>query len=128
MPFIPRGSTTSMAKRAQIVGYSTMRGHRKVTFAQIAAKTGVLLSTCSNIMREAKRRAAEPGGNPDLCAPVNLAPKPNSQKGCNAALTPEQKRHLVEVALSDSEHCRMTYRQLVLAGRRTLFYCLLKIL
>ena len=126
MPFVPRGSTTSMAKRAQIVGYSTMRGHRKVTLAQIAAKTGVLLSTCSNIIREAKRRAAEPGGNPDLCAPVNLAPKPNSQKGCNAALTPEQKRHLVEVALSDSEHCRMTYGQLALAGRRTLFYCLLK--
>ena len=122
MPFVSRGSTTSMAKRAQIVGYSTiMRGHGKVTLAQIAAKTGVLLSTCSNIIREAKCQAAEPGGNPDLCASVNLAPKPNSQKGCNAALTAEQKRHLVEVALLDSEHCRMTFGQLALSGRKKTF-------
>jgi len=121
MPFVPQGSTTSMAKRAQIVDYSTMRGHRKVTLAQIAAKTGVLLSTCFNIIREAKRGAAEPGGNPDLCASVNLAPKPNSQKGCNAALTAEQKRHLVEVALLDSEYCCMTFGQLALSGRKKTF-------
>lgn len=101
-----------MAKRAQIVGYSTMRGHRKVTLEQIAAKTGVFVSTCSNIIWEAKRQAGEPGGNPDLCAPVNLAPKAKSQTGCNAVLTAEEKRHLVEVTLSDSEHCRMTFRQL----------------
>jgi len=126
MPFVPRGSTTSMAKRAQIVGYSTMRGHQKVTVVQIAAKTGVLLSTCSNIIREAKRRAVEPGENPDLCALVNLARKPNSPKGCNAALTAEQKRHLVEVALSDSEHCGMTYGQLALAGRRKLLIVYLR--
>jgi len=86
----------------------------------------VLLSTCSNIIKEAKRRAAEQGGNPNLCAPVNLAPKPNSQKGCNAALTAEQKRHLVEVALSDSKHCRMTYGQLALAGRGKLLIVYLR--
>jgi len=83
-----------------------------VTLEQIAAKTGVFVSTCSNIIWEAKRQAGEPGGNPDLCAPVNLAPKAKSQTGCNAVLTAEEKRHLVEVTLSDSEHCRMTFRQL----------------
>ena len=119
MPFVPRESTTSMVKRAQIVGYSTMRGHQKVTLVQTAAKTGVVLSTCWNIIWEAKYQAAEPGGNPDLCAPVNFAPKPDSQKGCNAALTTEQKIHLAEVVLSNIQHCRMTYGQLALVGRRT---------
>jgi len=98
-----------------------MRGHGKVTLAQIAAKTGVLLSTCSNIIREAKCRVAEPGGNPDLCASANLAPKPNSLKECNAALIAKQKRHLVKVALLDSEHCRMTFWQLALSGRKKTF-------
>jgi len=55
MPFVPRGPTTSMAKRAQIVAYSAIRGYRKVTLEQISAKTGVLVSTCLNIIREAKR-------------------------------------------------------------------------
>ena len=91
-----------------------------MTLAQIAAKTGVLISTCSNIIQEAKRRAAEPGGNPDPCAPVNFAPKPNSQNECNAARIAEQKIQLVEVALSESGHCRMTYGQLALAARRIL--------
>ena len=98
-----------------------MRGYQKVTLAQIAAKTGVVLSTCWNIIWEAKRRVAESGENLDLCAPVNLASKPNSQTECNAALTAEQKIHLIEVALSNSEHCCMTYGQLALAGRRTFF-------
>ena len=126
MHFVPPGSTTSMAKRAQIVGYSTMRGHRKVTLAQIVAKTGILLSTCSNIIKEAKRRAVKQGENPDLCAPLNLARKPNRQKGCNAALTAVLSRPFVEVPLSHSEHCGMTYGQLALAGRSKLLIVYLR--
>jgi len=67
-------------------------------------------------MREAKRGAREPGGNHDLCATENLLPKPNSQKGSGSILTEEQKRNLVAVTLSDSEHCRMTFHPLGQAG------------
>jgi len=93
-----------------------------VTLEQISAKTGVLVSTCSNIIWEAKRRAGEPGGNSDTCAPVNLVPKTNCEKGSTSALTVEEKRHLVEVTLSDSEHCRMTYESLAQAGTKNLLF------
>ena len=124
----PRGKTTSLAKRSQIVAYANMKGTRKVTLDQIAAKTGVLKSTCSNIVREAKRRADVPGGNKDLCAPENLVPKTNCEKGSRSILTEEQKQHLVAVTLSDSEHCRMTFQSLGQAGKfffSSLMYILL---
>jgi len=108
-----------MAKRAQIVAYSAMRGYRKVTLEQISAKTGVLVSTCSNIIREAKCRADEPGGNSDIFTSVNLIPKTNCEKGSTSALTVEEKRHLVEVTLSDSEHCGITYESQALAQTGT---------
>ena len=115
-PIAPRGKTTSVSKRGQVVGYAMMTGTRKVTLAQISVKTGVLLSTCSNIIREAKRRAAEPGGNPDLCAIENLVPRTNNEKGSRSLLTKNEKQHLVAVTLSDSEHCRMTFDSLGQAG------------
>ena len=113
-----------MSKRGQILGYATLRGVRKMTIREISKETGVLQSTCSNIIREAKRRSLE-SGNLDLCATENLAPKPNSQKG--SIITEEDKAHLVEVTLSDSEHCRMTYAELALAGNSFYFYIVLLI-
>ena len=125
MPVPPRGKTTSLAKRSQIVTYANLKGSRKVTLRQIAEKTGVLYVTCSNIVREAKRRAEEPGGNKDFCAEENLAPRTNCEKGSRSILTQEQKQHLVEVTLSDSEHCRMTFQSLGQAGKSAFFgYCL----
>ena len=112
MPVPLRGKTTSLAKRSQIVAYANLKGNRKVTLRPIAKKTGVLYVTSSNIVREAKRRAAEPGGNKDFCAEENLVPRTNCEKGSRSILTLEQKQHLVEVTLSDSEHCRMTFQSL----------------
>jgi len=100
------------------VHHSHILNRRKVTLRQISEKTGVLLSSCSNIIREAKRRAGEPRGNQDLCATENLLPKPNSEKGSGSVLTEEQRWNLVAVTLSDSdsEHCRMTFHSLGQAG------------
>ena len=120
-PIPPRGKTTSMSKRGQVVAYAMMKGTRKVTLAQISAKTGVLLCTCSNIIREAKRQAAEPGGNPDLRTIENLMPRTNNVKGSRSFLTENEKQHLVAVTLSDSEHCRMTFESLGQAGSYIVF-------
>jgi len=120
----PRGRTTSMGKRGQIVGYAMLEGREKMTLKAISERTGVLISTCSNIIRTARQRASETQVA-DLCADENLAPLPNSVKGANQALTLAQKEHLVEVTLQDAEHCRMTYSQLAEAGRKFLvFFCL----
>ncbi|PWW75921.1 hypothetical protein C7212DRAFT_344694 [Tuber magnatum] len=80
-PIFEAGSTTLVVKRAQIVAYATMK-----------AKTGVLVSTYSNIIQEAKCQAGKPGGNTDICTLVNLTPK----------TILEQKKYLVEVTLSDT--------------------------
>ena len=103
------------------MAYAMMKGTRKVTLAQISAKTGVFLCTSSNIIREAKRRATEPGGNPDLCAIENLVPRTNNEKGSRTLLTENEKQHLVVVTLSDSEHCRMTFDSLGKAGSYIVF-------
>jgi len=87
-----------------------------MTLAQISEITGVLKSTCSNIIRTAKQRAGE-NGISDLCATKNLIPMPNAVKGSNQALTDAEKSHLVETALKDAEHCRMTFSQLAEAGK-----------
>lgn len=71
---------------------------------EISASSGVGTTTCANIIREAKRRASE-NGNPDLCTTENLILRPNASKGCNSVLTVEQKKALVNLALSDAEHC-----------------------
>ncbi|KAG0125652.1 hypothetical protein HOY82DRAFT_616289 [Tuber indicum] len=107
----PRGPTTSLSKRGQILGYSILDGPQKMILEQISEKTGVLKAVCSNIIRTAKQRASE-NGISDLCAPENLLPLPNSLKGSNQALTDAEKNHLVGTALSDAEHCRMTFSQL----------------
>src|SRR5205807_8278962 len=99
----PRGPTTSMAKRGQIVGYAMLDGGQKMTLKEISEKTGVLLCTCSNIIRKARQRARD-NNTSDLCTNENLAPLPNSVKGSNAALSQAQKEHLVEVTLQDAEH------------------------
>src|SRR5437868_6256366 len=111
----PHGPTTSLSKRGPILGYSMLDGPQKMTLAQISKKTGVLKSTCSNIIRTAKERASE-NGISDLCATENLVPLPNAVKGSNQALTDVQKDHLVETALKDTDHCRMTFSQLAEAG------------
>jgi len=127
MPVAPRRKTTSLAKRSQIVAYATLTGRCKVTLRQIAEKTGVLVATYSNIVWEAKRRAAEPGGNQDLCAKENLVPRTNCEKGSKSILTEGQKQHLVEVTLSDtSEHCRMTFQSLGQAGKSLFIFPIVK--
>jgi len=87
-----------------------------MTLDERSERIGVLQSTCSNIIRTAKQRAND-NGNQDLCATENLVPLPNSVKGFNQALTDAQKAHLVETALKDAEHCRITFSQLVDAGK-----------
>lgn len=116
----PRGATTSVSKRGQILGYSMLDGPQRMTLAQISEKTGIGKSTCSNIIRTAKERARE-NGIADLCAMENLVPLPNSLPGSNQALTDAEKTHLVETALRDAEHCRMTFSQLAEAGMLSFF-------
>lgn len=84
--------------------------------AEIAANAQVPISTCSGIINNTKRKALETG-NPDLCATENIAPKPNSQKGCNSVLTSEEKQWLIDVTLSDAEHFQMTFEELAVASR-----------
>ena len=72
----PRSTTTPMAKRGQLLAYSMLGMKLK----EISERTGVLMSTCSNLIWEAKSRA-ESSGNADLCATENLEPKPNALKG-----------------------------------------------
>jgi len=97
-----------------------------MTLREISEKTGVLQSTCSNIIRTARERASEKGIE-DLCATENLKPLPNSVKGSNEALTDAEKAHLVETTLLDAEHCRMTFAQLAEAGMYTIIISLLYI-
>ena len=94
---------------------------------EISERTGVLMSTCSNLIREAKRRA-EISGNADLCATENLKPKPNALKGSQQCVTQAEKDHLVAVTLSDGDHCRMTFAELAIAGKRYIIVFNLKVL
>ena len=110
-----------MAKRGQIIGYAMLEGRQKMSLKEISEKTGVLVTTCSNIIRTARERAGE-NGNHDLCVDENLAPLPNSVKGANEALTPAQKEHLVATTLQDADHCRMTFSQLAQAGISFTFF------
>ncbi|RPA88719.1 hypothetical protein L873DRAFT_870773 [Choiromyces venosus 120613-1] len=110
----PQGKTTSMSKRGQILAYATLEGSRKMTLEVIANETGILKSTCSNIIREAKKRSLETGNN-DLCMTENLTPKPNCEKG--SVITKQEKDYLVRVTLADSAHCRMSYTNLAHEAR-----------
>jgi len=75
-----------MVKRGQIIGYAMVDGAQKMTLKEISEKTGVLISTCSNIIRTARQWASN-NNTSDLCTNENLASMPNSVKGANAALT-----------------------------------------
>lgn len=107
--------TTPMGKRGQILALASLTGTKRMTMREIAANTQIQLATCGNIIREAKRRSRE-NGNPDLCAHENIAPKPNAQKGCNAVVTLEEKQALIDLTLSDFEHCRMSFEELAREG------------
>ena len=115
-----RGATTSISKQGQILGYSMLDGPQRMTLAQMSEKTGVGKSTCSNIIRTAKERDRE-NGIADLCAMEYLVPLPNSLPGSNQAWTDAEKTHLVETALRDTEHWRMTCSQLPEAGKLVFF-------
>ena len=117
----PRGATALVGKWGQILSYSILNGPQRMTLAQISEKkSDVRKSICSNIIRTAKERARE-NGIADLCAMENLVPLPNSLPGSNQALTDAEKTHLVETALRDAEHCRMTFSQLAEAGMLSFF-------
>jgi len=120
---IPRSTTTPMAKRGQVLAYSMLGMKLK----EISERTGVLISTCSNLIREAKRRA-EDGGNPDLCATENLELKPNALKSSQQCVIQEEKDNLVAVTLSDGDHCRMTYAALEVACKGNPQVLLLRVL
>lgn len=115
----PRGKTTDLAKRGQILAYTTLTGSRRMKLVEIAANAQVPVSTCSDIINKARRKVLETG-NSDLCAAENLAPEPNSTKGCNAVLTAAKKQRLIDLTLSDAEHCRMIFGELVAAGNHTI--------
>ena len=104
-----------MAKRGQIIGYAMLEGRQKIGLKEISEKTGVLVTTCTNIIRTGRQWAGE-NGNADICANENLALLPNSVKEANEALTPAEKEHLVATTLQDADHCRMTFSQLAQAG------------
>jgi hypothetical protein len=71
----------------------------------------VSLGACSNIIRKANYRV-KITGNPDLCALENIQPEPNSLKGSNKKLTPEEEKRLIELALQDATHYRMPFAEL----------------
>jgi len=106
-------TTTPMAKRGQVLAYRILRTKLK----EISERTEVLMSTCPNLIREAKRRV-EHGGNPDLCITENLKHKPNALKGSRQYVTQEEKDHLVAVTLLDEDHSQMTYAKLAVVCKR----------
>jgi len=50
---------------------------------------------------------------PDPCSEENLHPRPTPIKGQNQALTEEEKKRVIEIALQDSLHCGKTQHELV---------------
>lgn len=112
-----RGMTTTLSKRGQVLGYAILEGENRMTLRQISAISGVPISTCSDIINKAKQNALTTG-NPDLCAAENLTPVPNSVRGSNKALSPEEEQSLIDLALSDASHCRMPLAELGAEGNQ----------
>jgi len=110
-----------MAMWGQVVGYEMLEGPRKMGLKEISERTGVLISTCSNIIRRACQWANK-NNNQDLCTQENLAPLLTSVKRSNEVLTQAQKDHLVQVTLQDADHCHMTFTQLAEAGSLFFFF------
>lgn len=99
----------------QIIGYTIWEGRQIKSLKEIWEKTGVLVTTYSNLIRTARQQASE-NGNPDLCTEKDLAPLPNSINAANEALTPAEKEYLVATTLEDANHCQMTFSQLAQTG------------
>jgi len=104
--------TSSVAKPGQIVRLSNLRGNRRLSLKEIAVATNVSLSTCSEIiqlstlcMLEIKIR--------DLCSEENLRSRATAIKGQNQALTEEDKKRVIEIALQDPLHGHKTLHELV---------------
>ncbi|KAI5847644.1 hypothetical protein DFP73DRAFT_630099 [Morchella snyderi] len=82
-----------------------------MTLREISDLTKVSLGACSNIIRKANDRV-NITGDPDLCALENIRPEPNSLKGSNKKLTPEEEKRLIEFELQDAIHCQMPFDEL----------------
>lgn len=100
-----------MSKWGQILTYAPWSGFWKIWLKGISANSRVKIKTYSSIIQQVKSWAII-NGNPDLCASENLTLKPNSVKSCNAVFTPEQKTSLIDLALSDTDHCQIAYEDL----------------
>lgn len=105
-----------MSTRGQILAYATLTQDRRIGLKEISANCGIGVSTCSNIIQEAKQWALS-NNNPDFCDAENLMPRPNTSKDSNQALNPEEKQVLIDLALSDTEHCRMPLEELAREGK-----------
>ena len=107
-----RGPTTSLSKRGQIVALANLRGNMRLPLWEIAASTNVPISTCSDIIRLSILRIPQTQIL-DPCSEENLRPAPTSQKGQNEALTAEEKKNVIALALQDATHCRKSLEELI---------------
>ena len=107
-----RGPTTSLAKRGQIVGLANLPGNVRLSIHQIAAITNVPLPTCADIIQLSTLRRLQTQIQ-DPCSEENLRPTPTARKGHNQALTQEEKRRLISLALQDAAHCHKPLHELI---------------
>ena len=89
-----------MSKSVQIQAYTTLQFKRKINIHEISQETGVLQSTCFNIIWESKKCSPE-NENDDLCVMENQALKTNSLKG---SLIEEEIRSVLYRLLSQIVH------------------------
>lgn len=107
-----RGPTTSLSKRGQIVGLANLPGILRLPLREIAVVTNVPVSTCADIIRLSTLRVSQTHIQ-DPCAEENLRPTPTAKKGHNEALTAEEKRRVISLALRDATHCRKPLHELI---------------
>ena len=107
-----RGPTTSLSKRGQIVALANLPGNMRLPLREIAASTNVPISTCSDIIHLSILRIPQTQIL-DPCSEENLRPAPTSQKGQNEALTAEEKKDVIALALQDATHCRKSLEELI---------------
>jgi len=107
-----RGPTTSSSKWGQIVGLANLPGILRLPLHEIAVATNVLISTCADIIRLSTLRIPQTHIR-DPCSEENLRPTPTAQKGHNEALTAEEKRRVISLALQDATHCRKPLHELI---------------
>lgn len=107
-----RGPTTSLSKRGQIVVLANLPEILRLPLREIALATNVPVSTCSDIIRLSTLRVSQTHIQ-DPCAEENLRPTPTAKKGHNEALTAEEKRRVISLALQDATHCRKPLHELI---------------